>query len=226
MSKKPKIRQKLQIGVLDIQGSVEEHLAVLAKMGADAIGVKNKKDLARVSGLIIPGGESTTIGKLLKMYGLDAEICKRTRLPACYSPLAIWGTCAGAILLAKKVTGGQKGAPPRRGINKIAELRLGLPDILGLMDIEIARNAYGRQLDSFETEISVSILGAKKFPAVFIRAPVIKKASQKAEILAKYNGHPVMLRQNNLLATTFHPELTDDTRIHEYFIKMTREYAK
>lgn len=203
--------KKLRIGVLDIQGSVEEHIAMLKKLGRKIIGVKTKEDLAKVDGLIIPGGESTTIGKLLKKYGLDEEIKKRSRVQASrnatHAPLVVWGTCAGAILLAKKV-------------------RNRAPEHLGLMDIEIERNAYGRQLDSFSTEIDVPVLGGKKVPAIFIRAPKAKKTSPAVKVLAQYCHWPVMLRQNNLLATMFHPELTTDTRVHEYFISLVQKYAK
>lgn len=229
------------IGVLDIQGSVKEHLAMLKKIGVKTKAVKIKKDLDEVDGLIIPGGESTTIGKLLKRYRLDKEIKRRAKIallqtisyPASAgSPaqrgdklqaLTVWGTCAGAILLAKHVLN----CPP-----------LGLL----LMDITIERNAYGRQLDSFETKINISALqataakagrtnyrrqsGAGKLQAVFIRAPIVKKASNKVKTLAKYNGSPVMLQQDNLLVTTFHPELTNDPTIHKYFIEMTKKYAK
>lgn len=189
----------LRIGVLNIQGSVEEHLAMLKKIGAHAVAVKSKKNLDGVDGLIIPGGESTTIGKLLKLYGLDREIRRR-------KSLVIWGSCAGAILLAKKIRN-------RR------------PDALGLIDIDIARNAYGRQLDSFEAEISVPAL-KKKIPAVFIRAPRVKKASLKVKVLAEYRGEPVMLRQENLLVTMFHPELTNDESVHQYFLDLVRHYAQ
>lgn len=187
------------MGVLDIQGSVEEHLAMLEKIGARGVAVKTKKDLDEVDGLIIPGGESTAIGKLLKLYGLDREIHKR-------KSLVIWGSCAGAILLAKKIRN-------RR------------PDALGLMEIDIKRNAYGRQINSFETKISVPIFG-KKIPAVFIRAPRVKKASLKVKVLAEYRGEPVMLRQENLLVTMFHPELTNDKSVHQYFLDLVRHYAQ
>lgn len=202
---------RIKIGVLDIQGSVEEHLDALKKIGAIAIAVKSKKDLDKVAGLIIPGGESTTIGKLMRRYGLDKAIKKRiqdtgNRKQRGEQTLSIWGTCAGAILLAKKIQN------PR-------------PHSLQLMDIEIERNAYGRQLDSFETEIFAPVLGRRKIPAPFIRAPRVKKASPKVKILAQYRGTPVMLRQENLLATMFHPELTDDTRVHRYFLSLTAEYA-
>jgi 5'-phosphate synthase pdxT subunit len=190
---------------------VEEHLAMLKKIGVRATAVKSKKDLDAVDGLIIPGGESTTIGKLMKKYGLDREIRNRARLTnyklqTTNYKLVIWGTCAGAILLSKKIRN-------RR------------PDALGLMDIEIARNAYGRQIDSFETKISVPIF-RKTIPVVFIRAPRVKKASPKVKVLAEYRGEPVMLQQENLLATMFHPELTDDTSTHQYFLDLVQYYAQ
>lgn len=195
--------KKLLIGVLDIQGSVEEHMAMLKKLGVKSMGVKTKEDLAKIDGLILPGGESTTIGKLLKKYGLAEEIKKRAKAHFVRNtkgaPLAVWGTCAGAILLAKKV----HSRPPEH---------------LGLMDIEIERNAYGGQLDSFSTEIDVPALGTKKVPAIFIRAPKAKKTSPAVKVLAQYNHSSVMLQQGNLLATMFHPELTSDTRVHKYFI--------
>ncbi|MBI5413467.1 pyridoxal 5'-phosphate synthase glutaminase subunit PdxT [Candidatus Peregrinibacteria bacterium] len=197
------------IGVLDIQGSVEEHIAALKKLGLSPIAVKTKSDLDEVDGLIIPGGESTTIGKLLDLYGLDEEIFKRASQSVKTSdskPLAIWGTCAGAILIAKKVTN----RPPQN---------------LPLVDIEMERNSYGRQLDSFETEISAPEVSPKPIPAVFIRAPQIKRASPKAKVLAQYGGKPVMVRQGVFLATTFHPELTNDLSVLSYFIKITGENA-
>lgn len=204
-------KKKIRVGVLDIQGSVEEHLASLKKLSTDVIPVKTRKDLAKVDGFIIPGGESTTIGKLMKKYGLDREIRKRASLHTTYhiphTPLVVWGTCAGAILLAKKVYNRK-------------------PDTLRLMDIEIERNAYGRQRDSFQTDISVFPLGKKKFPAVFIRAPRVKRVSHKVKILAQCQSQPVMLEQHNLLATMFHPELTEDSRIHNYFVNLVRHYAK
>ena len=183
-------------------------MAALKKCGVDPIAVKNIEDLSRVDGLIIPGGESTTIGKLLKRYGLDKEIRKRALVPhpSSLTPLAVYGTCAGAILLAKKITNQR-------------------PDSLSLMDVEISRNAYGRQLDSFETELSIPKLKIKNFPAVFIRAPRVKRAFKKAKVLAEYNGEPVMVEEENLLITTFHPELTDDIRIHKYFLELTKKYA-
>lgn len=191
---------------MDIQGSVEEHLEALKKIGLRPVSVKNKNDLDKIDGLIIPGGESTTIGKLLKMYDLGDEIKKRADLKNGLRPLTVWGTCAGAILLAKKVLNAQ-------------------PQNLGLIDIVVLRNAYGHQIDSFKTAVKIKELGGKPFPAIFIRAPQIKKTSLKVQTLAEYAGVPIMVRQENLLVTTFHPELTADLRIHEYFIKMTEFYA-
>lgn len=205
--------KKIRVGVLAIQGSVEEHRTSLKRLGADSIAVKTKEDLAKVHGIIIPGGESTTIGKLLKKYGLDKEIRKRASREPTYphttyphTPLVVWGTCAGAILLAKKV------------LNRA-------PHFLGLMDIEIERNAYGRQIESFETNLAIPPLGSRLVPAFFIRAPRIKKTSPKVKILAEYGGSPVMVEQENLMATMFHPELTEDTRIHRYFLSRTFHYA-
>lgn len=202
------MKEGVKIGVLDIQGSVAEHMEVLRKIGLKPRAVKTKRDLNKVSGLIIPGGESTTIGKLLKLYGLDEEIKKRASQKALrvtrYPLLSVWGTCAGAILLAKKVGGG-------------------MPDVLGLLEIEVERNAYGRQLDSFETEVDAPEIGLIK--AVFIRAPQIKKTSARVKILAEYEGSAIMVRQENLLATTFHTELTDDASVHKYFVSLVQNYA-
>lgn len=208
------------VGVLDIQGSVEEHFASLEKLGVKPKLVKTKADLDEVSGLIIPGGESTTIGKLMKATGLDRDIRWRVnstlqnashffdkkRSPA-YRGLALWGTCAGAILMAKKIH------------NK-------RPDSLDVMDIEITRNAYGGQLDSFQTDLLAPTLGQRPLRAIFIRSPRVKRASPKVKILAHYKGSPVMLVQENLLATMFHPELTNDLRVHQYFIDLIQKYAQ
>lgn len=193
----------ITIGVLDIQGSVEEHMAVLKKIKVPHIAVKTLEQLEKVDGLIMPGGESTTIGKLLKIYKLDVAIKKRVK----EKTLAIWGTCAGAILLAKKV------AKPR-------------PDILELMDIEIVRNAYGHQLDSFIDDLSIPAVGKKPVPAVFIRAPIIKSVGKNVQILASRDGVSMLVQQENMLAGSFHPELTSDTRVHEFFINLTKKYAR
>ena len=191
------------LGVLDIQGSVEEHLSALKRLNVPTVAIKTLAELDQVDGLIIPGGESTTIGKLMKRFGLDEAIRRRVHAGS----LALFGTCAGAILMAKK---DQNGAP----------------DTLGLMNIDIERNAYGRQLDSFETELFAPELNANDLHAVFIRAPRIRGTSVGVKTLAHYENEPVMLRENNLLVSTFHPELTDDLRVHQYFVALTASYAK
>lgn len=175
----------MRIGVLAIQGSVEEHVAALERCGADVREIRRVKELEGIDGLVMPGGESTTIGKLMKIEGLDKAIKKLT--------VPIWGTCAGTILLSQ----------------------------LGLMDIEVERNAYGRQLESFEAD--AEILDWKPFHAIFIRAPKISHLGKNVETLAKYEGEVIMCRQDNILITTFHPELTEDMRVHEYFLKMCDE---
>jgi len=187
----------MKIGVLDIQGSVEEHFAALEKVsGVTPVLVKKIEDLDGVRGLIIPGGESTTIGKLLRRFGLREEIIRRATTGKKEDRLAIWGTCAGAILIAKKIVGRENA------------------DTMTLMDITIERNAYGRQTDSFETEVKFD---GKSLPAVFIRAPKIISAGNGVSVLAKYNDEIVAAREGKLLVTTFHPELTNSTKAHEYF---------
>lgn len=195
----------MKIGVLDIQGSVEEHmesLQNLAKSGViiEPVLVKNVKQLRSVCGLIIPGGESTTIGKLLKRFGLRDEVISLSKK----GKIFIWGTCAGAILLAKNLVGGHQ------------------TETLGLMDIAIERNAYGRQLDSFETKVKFKTGKKKliKIPAIFIRAPKIASVGQGVEVLARHNGEIVAARQKNLFVTSFHPELTDSLEVHRYFAGM------
>lgn len=201
----------MQIGVLDIQGSVTEHAEALERAGAQVVLVKKLEDLRRVNGLIIPGGESTTIGKLLERFGLGKEIVRRAKGEDEQKPMPIWGTCAGAILIAKKIVGKQSA------------------DKLNLMDITVERNAYGRQLESQETQLQWGGTeeGARKvstkIPAVFIRAPRIAEVSKNVEILAKYEGDIVAAREGNFLATTFHPEMTTDTTVHRYFMDMCRE---
>lgn len=199
-----KSQKNIKIGVLDIQGSVEEHVSTLKKLGVDAVLVKKSSDIEKIDGLIIPGGESTTIGKLMKLYGLDKAILARATKKI--NPLCIWGTCAGAILIAKKV------------YNQT-------PDHLKLMDIEIERNAYGRQIDSFTTQLSIPLLGKTPVEAVFIRAPRVRKTSKTVTVFATYEDNPVMLEEKNFLVTMFHPELTHDTRIHKYFIDLTSRYV-
>jgi 5'-phosphate synthase pdxT subunit len=182
----------MKIGVLALQGSVEEHIKMLEKCKVEAILIKAPHQLNEISGLIIPGGESTTIGKLIKKYGFDKEI-KRRYLQG----MPIYGTCAGAILLAKNIIDSNQ---PK----------------LGLMDISIKRNEYGRQIDSFEANLNIF---DKSFKGIFIRAPVISSIHDGCKILAEHDNKPVLIEQNNLLVSTFHPELTDDLRLHKYFIE-------
>jgi len=183
----------MKIGVLALQGSVIEHVKMLKKCKVEPVIVKLPRDLKEINGLIIPGGESTTIGKLMKNYGFDKEIKRRHK-----EGMPIYGTCAGAILLAKGIIDSKQ---PK----------------LGLMDISVRRNDYGRQIDSFEAELDIF---DKPFKGIFIRAPVIDSVHNGCKILAEFEDKPVMVEQNNLLVSTFHPELTDDLRIHKYFVDM------
>jgi len=192
-----------KIGILALQGDFLEHKrsiqdAVKKSEEIKVIEVRTVLDLDKVSGLIIPGGESTTIGKLLKITGLDSSVKKRVN-----DGMLIYGTCAGAIILADSISG------PEKANN------------LHLIDIEIQRNAYGRQMDSFITEVEVDpIVSDRLVKAVFIRAPIITSAGEKVKILALYDGKPVLVQEGNVLVSTFHPELTDDIAIHRYFLDM------
>ncbi len=192
----------MRIGVLALQGAFIEHTAVLKKLGVEAVEVRLPGELKGLDGLIIPGGESTSISKLMLDYNLVSEIRNLAE-----SGLPIFGTCAGMILLAKEISDSDV-------------------EPLGLMDITVRRNAFGRQKDSFETELAIPALGEKPFPCVFIRAPIIERANSNVEILAKLdNGTSVATRQGRLLASAFHPELTDDLRFHQYFLDIVAEGA-
>lgn len=184
-----------KIGVLAIQGSVIEHIEMIKKLGLEPFLVHTRRELNNVDALILPGGESTTIGHIMKKFSIDKDFIKRVK-----EGMPVYGTCAGAILLAKKLIGGQRTTH------------------FSLMDIEIERNAYGRQIDSFIDKIKIPLLGKIPFEAVFIRAPKIKKTGKDVEILAEYRGEPIMCREGNILISTFHPELTNDTRVHKYFL--------
>ena len=187
----------MKIGVLASQGAFVEHIDMLRQLKVDTLPVRLPKELAGLDGLIIPGGESTSISKLMLTYNLMDEVGNLAR-----SGLPIFGTCAGMILLASKISDSDV-----------------VP--LGLMDIVVGRNAFGRQRESFETEISIPVLGGKPFPAVFIRAPVIKQTNGKVEILARLaDGTAVAARQAKLLVSAFHPELTSDLRFHQYFLNI------
>ncbi|MFH1169239.1 MAG: pyridoxal 5'-phosphate synthase glutaminase subunit PdxT [Chloroflexota bacterium] len=185
----------MKIGVLASQGAFIEHIAVLNSLGVEAVLVRLPRELEGLDGLIIPGGESTSIGKLILDYSLTDEIRAMAR-----NGLPIFGTCAGMIMLAKRLSD------------------VG-PEPLGLMDITVRRNAFGRQKDSFEAELSIPVLGEPAFPGVFIRAPAIEDVDDGAEVLARLDdGTIVAVRQKKLLASAFHPELTDDPRLHRYFL--------
>lgn len=189
----------LVIGVLALQGDVIEHVAAMRRAGAQAIPVKNRDDLARVDGLIIPGGESTTVMKLLDRFAMAQPIVERAR-----SGMPLWGTCMGMIVIAHEVVGLEQPS-------------------LDLIDIAVRRNAFGRQNESAEVELSIPALGEPAFPAIFIRAPWIERTGPGVELLAERNGYGVMVRQGNVLATSFHPELTQDQRVHGYFLQMVQE---
>ncbi|MDD5621819.1 MAG: pyridoxal 5'-phosphate synthase glutaminase subunit PdxT [Actinomycetota bacterium] len=189
-------------GVLSLQGAFEEHVNKLKECGISAVEVRFPEQLEKIDGLIIPGGESTTINKLLEKYKFKDNLDKFNRK---HKP--IFGTCAGLILLAKNIEGEDKG--------------------LGYIDIEVRRNAYGRQADSFEEPLDLSLDRGEnggKFESVFIRAPKIISAGKGVAILARYNEDMVLARENNVMVCAFHPELTDDLRIHKYFINMMKNY--
>jgi 5'-phosphate synthase pdxT subunit len=186
---------KKQIGVLGFQGDIEEHIASLESIGIEAIRAKSKEQINSLTHLIIPGGESTVIGRFLKNTGVDEVIKSRYKK----GELKVYGTCAGAILLAKNV---------------ISPIPV---NSLELIDITIKRNAYGSQIDSFTKELTFKPEN-KKFPATFIRAPRFENVSNNLEILVENDGEPVMLKGKNILVSAFHPELTNPAMIHEYFV--------
>lgn len=191
---------KKRVGVLALQGAFREHRQVLEQLGCDVVEVRKASDLDGIQGLIIPGGESTTIGKLLKVDEMGEKI---KELGA--KDMPIFGTCAGMILLSKTIVDSEQYR-------------------LGLMDTVVERNAFGRQVESFETDLRVPALGAAPLRAVFIRAPYLREVAPNVGILAEYNGKIVFVRQGNLLASAFHPELTPDHRVHQYFIDMIDEH--
>jgi len=193
------------IGVLAVQGDVREHLAALTASGARATTVRRPEEVDAVDGLVIPGGESTTMDKLVRAFGLQGPL--RARITA---GLPVYGSCAGMIMLA----------------DRIADAR---PDqqTLGGLDITVRRNAFGRQVDSFEEDLHIRELGGEPVRAVFIRAPWVEEVGADVQVLAHVEGGPsdgriVAVRQGHLLATSFHPELTGDGRVHGYFVEMVR----
>ena len=192
-----------RIGVLAVQGAVREHVAAIRDIGAEPVEVRLPRDLVDLDALILPGGESTTMRRLIDAYGLRQPIAA---LASAGAPLL--GTCAGMILLADRLTDGE--AP-----------------YLGLLDLEIRRNGYGRQLDSFEADIEFPDLGGEAVHGVFIRAPLVTDVGPAAEVLARdAEGNPVAVRQGRVLATAFHPELTDDRRLHRLLLQMIGEETR
>jgi len=191
----------MKIGVLASQGAFAEHISILNQLGVEALPVRLPRELTGLDGLIIPGGESTSIGKLMLSDNLKGEVKNLIK-----NGLPVFGTCAGMILLANEISDGNEVEP------------------LGVMNIKVRRNAFGRQRESFETELTIPVLGEKPFPGVFIRAPIIEQSNSGVEILAKLaNGTSVAARQDKLLASAFHPELTDDLRFHQYFLDIITE---
>ncbi len=190
----------IRVGILSLQGAFKEHIKILEKCGVSAVEIRFPEQLDVVDALIIPGGESTTISRLLKKYKF------RSRLNKFYKDgKPIFVTCAGLILIAKNIDGEGRG--------------------LGYIDVDVKRNAYGRQIDSFEELLNINLDGSqngKKFKSIFIRAPKILNIGKEVEVLGKFGQDAVLIRDNNIIASTFHPELTDDLRIHKYFINMIK----
>ena len=178
----------MRIGVLALQGNFREHAAMLRRLGAEPVEVRKPEQLEGLDGLVVPGGESTTFVRLMRLYGLEEAIGSFEQ--------PVFGTCAGLIVLGR--------------------------DHLGLVDVEVARNAYGRQVHSFEADLDL-VGNDKPLRGVFIRAPRVTGTGDDVEVLAKLDGEPVLLRQGRILVATFHPELTDDTRVHELFLESVRE---
>jgi 5'-phosphate synthase pdxT subunit len=184
----------MKAGVLALQGDFREHARILADCGATPVLVRNLDHLAEVDALVIPGGESTTISRLARGHGLVEPICDRVR-----DGMPVFGTCAGMIAMATEVEGGEP--------------------LLSLMDLRIVRNAYGRQLDSFEADVDIRGVDGPPMRAVFIRAPVVESVGEGVEVLAEHDGRPVVCEQGHLLVAAFHPELAGDPRLHRRFLK-------
>jgi 5'-phosphate synthase pdxT subunit len=192
----------MKIGVLALQGAFREHLDTLRAIGVEGVRVREPRDLDGASGLILPGGESTTMRQLIERWGLRQPIMDLAERGA-----PIFGTCAGMIVLSREIAGGEE-------------------PILPLLDVTVERNAFGRQLDSFEADLPVPILGDRAVHAVFIRAPIIERTSPEVDVLARLDdGRIVAVRERNVLATAFHPELAGETRFHRLMATMAAEHA-
>ncbi|UAJ81553.1 pyridoxal 5'-phosphate synthase glutaminase subunit PdxT [Leifsonia sp. ZF2019] len=193
-----------RVGVLALQGDFREHIAVLRGLGADAVPVRREEELAAVDGLVIPGGESSVMDKLSRAFGLAGPL-----RAAIAGGLPVYGTCAGLIMLADTIVDGIAGQQS-----------------LGGLDVAVRRNAFGSQVDSFETDLDIPVIGDEPLHAVFIRAPIVESVGEKATALARVaDGRVVAVEQGNLLGTSFHPEITGDTRFHAYFLDKVRASA-
>jgi 5'-phosphate synthase pdxT subunit len=190
----------VRVGVLALQGDVREHLAVLSGLGAEVCPIRRAAELADIDGIVIPGGESTTMSRLLDVFELREPLQRKLAdgLPA-------YGSCAGMIMLATRILDGRPDQVP-----------------LGALDIAVRRNAFGRQVDSFEADLEFADLDGPTMRAVFIRAPWVESVGESVEVLARVGEHPVAVRSGAALATSFHPEITGDHRVHEMFLKMVR----
>jgi 5'-phosphate synthase pdxT subunit len=189
---------KPRVGVLALQGDVPEHMRAVEQAGGEAVPVRTCAQLEGVEALIIPGGESTTVGKLLERYSLMEPIRERAR-----TGMPILGTCTGLILMAREIEDSDQ---PR----------------LGLMDVTVRRNAYGRQLDSFETDVAAPSLGSEPLRAVFIRAPIVTRTGPEVRTLAEADGRPILVRQGGLIGAAFHPEMAGEDRVHRLLLEQVR----
>ena len=193
-----------RVGVLALQGDFREHIAVLSGLGADAVPVRRPEELAAIDGLVIPGGESSVMDKLSRAFGLADPLRE-----AIAGGLPVYGTCAGLIMLADTIVDGIAGQQS-----------------LGGLDVAVRRNAFGSQVDSFETDLDIPAIGGEPMHAVFIRAPIVESVGERATALARVaDGRVVAVEQGNLLGTSFHPEMTGDTRFHEYFLRKLRSHG-
>ena len=194
-----------KVGVLALQGDFREHIAVLRGLGADAVPVRRPEELEEIGGLVIPGGESSVMDKLSRAFGLAEPL-----RDAIAGGLPVYGTCAGLIMLADRILDGIAGQ-----------------QTLGGLDVAVRRNAFGSQVDSFETDLDIPALGDEPMHAVFIRAPIVESVGVNATALARVDdGRVVAVEQGNLIGTSFHPEITGDTRFHQYFLQRVRDVAR
>ena len=186
----------VSVGVLALQGDFAEHISVMQQLGVNTLEVRHAKEFGHIDALIIPGGESTTMARLLDLDEMRESLVRYAK-----EGMPVWGTCAGMIMLSTWVSDGR-------------------PEPLGLMDIKVSRNAFGRQVDSFEAALDIPVIGEEKFHAVFIRAPIVDHVEKTVTVLGRLDDSTIVaVKQNSLLATSFHPELTKDYRLHEYFLE-------